>query len=59
MYFDKIEVEFIINSYSFRIQVDKKRHCEADLTNIDIPPPRGPLWIFGNEFIRKYYTVFD
>jgi len=33
--------------------MDKKGYCEVDLTEIDIQPPRGPLWIFGNEFIRK------
>ena len=33
--------------------------CSLALMTLDVPPPRGPLFIFGDPFLRRFTTVYD
>jgi hypothetical protein len=36
-----------------------KDNCRPAFMPMDVPAPRGPLFVFGEFFLRKFYTVFD
>lgn len=33
--------------------------CKSAFMSINVPEPRGPILIFGEYFMKKFYTVFD
>jgi pepsin A len=33
--------------------------CTLPLMTQDVKPGEGPVWIFGDPFLRKFYTVYD
>jgi len=33
--------------------------CKVAFMHLDVPPPNGPLFVFGIPFLQKFYTVYD
>lgn len=33
--------------------------CSLALMTLDVPPPKGPLFIFGDPFLRRFLTIYD
>mmetsp|Transcript_50225 Transcript_50225/g.99226 ORF Transcript_50225/g.99226 Transcript_50225/m.99226 type:complete len:395 (-) Transcript_50225:261-1445(-) len=58
------ELSLTLGGHEFTLTADDyvlelSGQCLFAFTGIDVPEPRGPLWIMGDIFMRKYYCVFD
>jgi len=33
--------------------------CSMSIMGLDVPPPKGPVFIFGDPFLRRFVTIYD
>jgi hypothetical protein len=63
----KFEIEIPVQDYvikqniNFQLKISdiSFEKCKLAFFDINIGPPKGPLIVFGLNFLRKIYTVFD
>jgi hypothetical protein len=33
--------------------------CDLKLMDLDVPPPKGPIFVFGIPFLQRFFTAYD
>ena len=58
------EIAFVIGGRAFTLKpedyiIQDDGECRLAFMSLDVPAPRGPIFVLGDTFMRKFYTVLD
>lgn len=48
---------FTLNGSEYVLKAQNQ--CVSAFIGLDIPEPLGPIWIIGDVFLRKFYSIYD
>lgn len=57
---------FLLQGYTLNMAPDdyidkdsRGASCSFSVMPLEVPPPKGPLFVFGDPFLRRFVTVYD
>lgn len=55
---------FLVQDYILNLEPEQYidndgQNCEITLMTLDVPPPKGPLFVLGIPFLERFYTHYD
>lgn len=51
--------EYALSPSDYVLEGQGRTSCRPGLSNLDVPQPNGPVWILGDMFMMRYFSVFD